>query len=97
MIPIVTEETLETIKEQAKRDWGKYATKLDAEFEEKQPELVLWIKITAEQLFDQIEESVEMDEEDRLQLQAKMVSVVYLLIHSIYAQDEVDQLVEDMV
>jgi len=58
MIPEVTEETLETIKEQAKRDWGEYACRVMVELEEKQPELVLWLKLTCEQHMDMITDNI---------------------------------------
>lgn len=97
MIPEVTEETLETMKEQLNRGWGEYACRINDNLVLKQPELLLWIKLTAEMLMDDMGDQIIGDSEEKLQIQTKIVSAMMIMVQSIYNQQEINELKEELV
>ena len=92
MIPKVSARTIETVSQQAYRDHMTYANDLADKFEELQPD---YMDMADEAIEDVLSKSgVELSEAALDEIQYNMKNVVIYLLHCLYAQVEVNEMME---
>lgn len=93
MIPEVTEATLRTISEQFQREDIDYSLDVLDKMEERQPELMKWVRGSAME----VAASSGVEDKDVLRLvQVNYMTTVLNLLQSLYAQQEVNELMETL-
>ncbi len=90
MIPKVTDETLETIREQVERhDDYTYGVDMVDKFEKEQPNLLAWMQISVENAINEL----DIEGDDKILAQANMVSIFLYGLQSVYAQAEINEMI----
>jgi hypothetical protein len=94
MIPQVTVETIETVQELSYRDHATYANDLADKFEELQP---AYMDMATEAIDNVVVNcGGELSDDAKVLMQENMENVVIYLLHCMYAQEEINSMLDDL-